>query len=311
MARSAQASRGGWSAASRFDEGADRTSPRGTWPGRTGTGPRLMRIDLHLHSTASDGDISPTALVQAAGAAGLDVIALTDHDTAAGVLAAQDVAEDRPRLIPGIEVSCAGEGGELHFLGYYIDPLHPALVQYGGFARARREDRMREMIRRLGARGVSVAYEEVLELAGPESASLGRPHLARALVSRGVVRSFGEAFARFLADGGPAYVPVDLLAPPDAIELIHTAGGIAVWAHPPLEGVERETRRHAEAGLDGIECFRPRITPAGSQLLEGTAGSLGLLVTGGSDWHGPWHGPLGSFHLRREDVADFLAVGGL
>lgn len=270
-----------------------------------------MRIDLHLHSTASDGDLSPADLVHAASAAALDVIALTDHDTAAGVRDAQLAGGDRPRVIPGIEVSGSGDGGELHFLGYYIDPCHPALARYGRHARARREDRIREMIRRLNTHGVAVEYDEVLAAAGPATAALGRPHLARALLSRGVVRTFGEAFSRFLADDRPAYVPVDLLAPADAIALIHAAGGIAVWAHPPLGDVEQAARRHADTGLDGIECFRPRITSTGAERLARIARSLGLVVTGGSDWHGLSHGDLGDFHLRREDVADLLALGGL
>ncbi|HEY8483776.1 MAG TPA: PHP domain-containing protein [Longimicrobiales bacterium] len=272
-----------------------------------------MRIDLHLHSNASDGSLSPSALVRAAMTARLDVIALTDHDTTAGYAEAEAVLKyGRPLvLVPGVEVSSTHAGVELHFLGYHIDPAHPAMLEHARSAAERRAERMRGMIERLARLGVRVACEDVRAAAGPGVAVLGRAHLARALVRLGYVRTSGEAFERFLADGGPAFIPTELLSPQEAIDLIHQAGGVAVWAHPPASIFEQEIRRFADWGLDGVECFRPRTAPEESRRLSQTARGLGLLVTGGSDWHGDWQGRLGEFYVDREDVEEFLAARGL
>lgn len=269
-----------------------------------------MRIDLHLHSTASDGTLSPAALVRAAAAAGLDIIALTDHDTAGGVAEAQAVAAP-PIVIPGIEVSSTHAGAELHFLGYFIDPGHPALERFARQAVARRRDRMEGMVRRLEALGISIDIDEVLAAAGGESAALGRPHLARALVQRGYVSSFAEAFDRYLADGGPAFLPTELLTPREAIELIHDLGGIAVWAHPPVDAVEPDLPHLVRWGLDGVECYRPRYSEADTRRLLDAAHVHGLVTTGGSDWHGGWHGRLGAFSVADHQVEAFLRLGGL
>lgn len=268
------------------------------------------KIDLHLHTTASDGFIAPEELVRAAAAAALDVIAITDHDTAAGVREAP-AAWGQCRVVPGMEVSSTFQGVDLHILGYYIDPAHPAILGHEQSAVRRRDERMREMIGKLEALGKPVRYEDVIDAAGGEDAILGRPHLARALVSRGHVPNVPEAFNRYLGDGGPAFAPVDLLTPEQAIDMIHAAGGVAVWAHPPLDVFEAEIRRLAEAGLDGVECFRPKSTPIDMQLLEGYADELGLLTTGGSDWHGRGPVRVGDFFVRREEIRKFLEIGGL
>jgi 3',5'-nucleoside bisphosphate phosphatase len=270
-----------------------------------------VRIDLHVHSTASDGSRTPAQIVQAARAGRLDVLALADHDTVAGVEEAIHAAGRHLKVIPAVEVSSTHAGAEVHILGYYVDPAAPALVGHSGLAAARRADRMRGMIQRLADLGIHVTMEEVLTAAGPSAASLGRPHLARVLVTRRYAQSFADAFDRYLADGGPAFLPTALLTPREAIDLIHEAGGVAVWAHPPLDTFERELPLFLSWGIDGIECFRPKSRPSESQLLEETAKLNDLLVTGGSDWHGTWHGPLGSFALSRSDVEAFLAVGGL
>lgn len=270
-----------------------------------------MRIDLHLHSTASDGSLSPTALVDAARAGGLDIISLADHDTTAGVAAAAAAGTGSLHVIPGIEVSTTHEAGELHMLGYFIDPGNAALQRYAAGALEARRERMRGMLERLGRLGVTVPFAEVEAAAGPEAHSMGRPHLARALVLRGYVPTFADAFERYIGDAGPAFLPTDLVSACRAIEMIHAAGGLAVWAHPRPDQFERDIRRFVTWGLDGVECFRPRSDAADSVRLETVSRELGLLVTGGSDWHGPWHGRLGSFAVSEDEVSAFLERGGI
>ena len=270
-----------------------------------------VRIDLHLHSTASDGSLAPADVVRAAARAGLNVIALADHDTTAGVPAAMDAARDAVRVIPALEVSTSDMGSELHILGYFVDPMHAALLEYTRSAALRREERVRAMLDRLAALGMDLSMDDVLAETPEGAPMLGRPHVARALVRRGHVGSLTEAFDRYLGDGRPAFVPMDLITPAHAIELIHMAGGLAVWAHPPVEGLEAEARRLAALGLDGIECFRPRVAPEDARRLRALATSLGLIASGGSDWHGEWSGPLGTFHVAREQVPELAERAGL
>jgi len=266
-----------------------------------------VRIDLHIHSTASDGALSPGAVVRAAKAGGLDLIALTDHDTTAGVGEAIAAAAEGPLVIPAIEISSSHEGRELHFLGYHIDPSHPALRDFASAARTRREERMRTMIERLARLGAPVSLEQVRRVAG--TGPLGRPHLARALVEAGHVRTTAEAFTRFLADHGPVAVPTDLLTPREAIELVHAAGGTPVWAHPPIDVLDRELQRFQRWGLEGIECYRPQNTPDITAALESAARRFGLLRSGGSDWHGEWNGRLGDFAVESDRVPTLLDRG--
>ena len=268
-----------------------------------------MRLDLHLHSSASDGSLDPVAVVAAAVAGRLDMIALTDHDTITGLPAALAAATGRIEVIPGLELSTTHRARELHILGYDIDPGSRELLTFSRDAARRRQDRMAEMVGRLGELGIRVAYDDVVRLAGSE-ANVGRPHLARILVQRGHVRTFAEAFDRFIGDGGPAFFPVRLLTPGAAIEMIHRAGGVAIWAHPPLDLFRSELKLLVEAGLDGVEAFRPRSPPADTEAVLAGAAVEGLLVTGGSDWHGDWSGPLGDFFVSPDEVADFLAVRG-
>jgi 3',5'-nucleoside bisphosphate phosphatase len=267
------------------------------------------RIDLHLHTTASDGGAAPPELVRLAAAADLHIIAIADHDTAAGVRQVQ--AQALPiRLIPAIEVSTTLGSSGVHMLGYFIDPQHRELLAYEERARNAREARMSSMIAKLAALGVSVTIEEVRAVAGAEGV-LGRPHLARVLTTRGYVSSPGEAFNKYLSDSGPAFAPTELMTPRDAIELIHAAGGLAVWAHPSQDVYEREIKAFVGWGLDGVECYRPRMLPIDVQLLEGYADLYRLVVTGGSDWHGPWGARLGEFAVTRREVGRFLEKGGI
>jgi 3',5'-nucleoside bisphosphate phosphatase len=269
-------------------------------------------LDLHLHSSVSDGTVSPAGVVEAAVEARLDVIALTDHDTTAGVGAAIHATGGRPlEIIPALEVSSTWEGGEVHILGYFVDPEHPELVEHARWAGERRSARMRGMVERLQEQGVRVSYEDVEALAGQDRGSLARPHLARALAAAGYVASAGEAFDRFIGNEHDAYIPTRLLSPEDAIDLILRSGGIPVWAHPYTADLDSLLPRLVRAGLRGLEVYRPRNPGARVALLERTAASAGLLVTGGSDWHGPEGGPLGDFRVSSRDVHRFLEAGGL
>jgi 3',5'-nucleoside bisphosphate phosphatase len=270
-----------------------------------------LRIDLHIHSTASDGSLPPAQVISAARAGRLHVIAVADHDTVAGVQEAQRAAVGSVHVVSALEISTFYHGGELHMLGYYVDPQHATLLSFGERAAGRREERMREMLERLGSFGVHVGFDDVLAAAGPRPESIGRPHLARALVQRGYVPTVTDAFDRFIGDDGPAFVPTRLITPAESIELIHSTGGVAVWAHPRPDLLEPELPALREAGLDGLECYRPRVSPAESLRIAGLAARHGLLVTGGSDWHGDWHGKLGDFAVERDDVAAFLEAGGI
>lgn len=265
-----------------------------------------------MHSRVSDGQLSPEELVGAAVTGGLGVIALTDHDTAGGVReAAAAAAVAGIHLVPAIEISSRWEEHEFHVLGYWIDPSSPAILAHQESALSRRTRRMEKMVLRLREMGIPITFEEVLEAAGPETHALGRPHLARALHAAGHTRYHGEAFTRWIGDGGPAFVSEDFPTPSQAIERIHAAGGVAVWAHPQLDIFVAVLPRMREWGLDGVECFRPNLSGAEVQLLENTARSHGLLTSGGSDWHGPHRALLGDFSLRAEDARELLAIGGL
>jgi 3',5'-nucleoside bisphosphate phosphatase len=269
-----------------------------------------IRVDLHLHSHVSDGHLSPAQLVRTAAAAGLGVIALTDHDTAGGVAEAVEAARGTTvRVIPGIEISTRWEEHEFHVLGYWIDPQAPSILRHQEAALQRRARRMEKMVQRLNQMGVPVTFEQVVTAAGPEAHALGRPHLARALLEGGHTRYHGEAFARYIGDGGPAFIAENFPSPRDAVEAIQGAGGVAVWAHPPLDLYAAVLPHFLEWGLDGVECFRPNLTGAEMQMLEHTARGHGLMVTGGSDWHGPHRAALGDFALRADEVAPLLAHG--
>ena len=270
-----------------------------------------MRIDLHLHSTVSDGSLSPSALTWAARAGGLDVIALTDHDTCAGVDEAMRSLPDHLHVIPGIELSSNLEDFEQHILGYFIDHKHYALQEYSETAFEKRRERVQRMIEKLHPYGLRLTLEDVLAVAEPGTRSLGRPHLARAMVRRGFVPTVGEAFDRFIGDSGPAYLPTQMLTPAEAIRLIHLAGGVAIWAHPRLSAVDRHLDAFVNWGIDGMECFRPNASADEAMRLEQIARHRAMVLTGGSDWHGTWQGRLGDFYVSHDEVERLLELGGM
>ncbi|MFF5934672.1 PHP domain-containing protein [Streptomyces sp. NPDC012508] len=249
-----------------------------------------MRIDLHTHSTASDGTDTPAELVRNAAAAGLDIVALTDHDTTRGYAEAIAALPEGLTLVTGMELSCRVDGVGLHMLAYLFDPEEPELAAERELVRDDRVPRARAMVGRLQELGVPVTWEQVARIAG--DGSVGRPHVAEAMAELGVVRDVSGAFTQeWLADGGRAYVRKHELDPFEAIRLVKAAGGVTVFAHPAAvkrgEVVpESAIARLAEAGLDGIEVDHMDHDEATRARLRGLAKELGLLTTGSSDYHG-------------------------
>ncbi|MCX4394123.1 PHP domain-containing protein [Streptomyces sp. NBC_01767] len=249
-----------------------------------------MRIDLHTHSTASDGTDTPAQLVANAAAAGLDVVALTDHDTVRGHAEAAAALPEGLTLVTGAELSCRIDGVGLHMLAYLFDPDEPELARERELVRDDRVPRARTMVRKLQELGVPVEWEQVARIAG--DGSVGRPHVATALVELGVVETVSDAFTpQWLADGGRAYAEKHELDPFDAIRLVKAAGGVTVFAHPAAvkrgEVVsESSIARLAAAGLDGIEVDHMDHDEPTRARLRGLARDLGLLTTGSSDYHG-------------------------
>ncbi|MFD3499657.1 PHP domain-containing protein [Streptomyces sp. NPDC058678] len=249
-----------------------------------------MRIDLHTHSTASDGTDTPAELVRNAAAAGLDVVALTDHDTTRGHAEAIAALPQELTLVTGAELSCRIDGVSMHLLAYLFDPEEPALLAERELVRDDRVPRARGMVARLQELGVPVTWEQVARIAG--DGSVGRPHVATALVELGVVPTVSDAFTPdWLADGGRAYVAKHETDPFEAIRLIKGAGGVAVFAHPGASKRGRTVPESAiaelaTAGLDGLEVDHMDHDPDTRARLRGLAKELGLLTTGSSDYHG-------------------------
>ncbi|MEV0903499.1 PHP domain-containing protein [Streptomyces hokutonensis] len=249
-----------------------------------------MRIDLHTHSTASDGTDSPGELVRNAAAAGLDVVGLTDHDTSRGYGEAIDALPSGLTLVTGAEMSCRVDGISMHMLAYLFDPEEPALLAERELVRDDRVPRARAMVERLQGLGVPVTWEQVARIAG--EGSVGRPHVATALVELGVVSTVNDAFTvDWLGDGGRAHVAKHETDPFEAIRLVKAAGGVTVFAHPGASKrgrtvPESAIAEMAAAGLDGIEVDHMDHDAETRVRLRGLAKELGLLVTGSSDYHG-------------------------
>lgn len=249
-----------------------------------------MRIDLHTHSTASDGTDTPAELVRGAGAAGLDVVALTDHDTVGGHADARAALPAGLTLVTGAELSCRLGGVSLHMLAYLFDPEEPELARERELVRDDRVPRAQGMVAKLRELGVPVTWEQVARIAG--DGAVGRPHIATALVDLGVVGSVSDAFtSEWLANDGRAYAEKHELDPFDAIRLVKAAGGVTVFAHPLAVKrgscvPESAIAELAAAGLDGIEVDHMDHDEPTRARLRGLAADLGLLTTGSSDYHG-------------------------
>ena len=272
-----------------------------------------MKLDLHIHSTASDGAWSPEAVVRAAAKGGLDVIAVSDHDTTAAFATASAVAaEVRLEVIPALEVSSTHRDRDVHVLGYFVDPEADAMIAHRARATSRRDERMREMVDRLSASGIEITFEQVEEEAGPDRVAIGRPHLARALVAAGHASSVHGAFNTLIGDGSDAFVPTRLLTPVEAVELILASHGIPIWAHPPGDLVDPLLPELVRAGLRGLEVYRPSHKRHDMLRYEGICRTSGLLMSGGSDWHTPDAGTaLGDFFVEATEIEQLLEEGGL
>lgn len=265
-----------------------------------GETPDRVFVDLHCHSTASDGALPPTSVIEEAHRKGLAALALTDHDTVAGIAEAKLAAEQLGvRLIPGVELSAVEGDVETHVLGLHLHDVGTMEQQLADLREMRRL-RAERMVERLRALGVNVTMESVLENAA--GGAIGRPHVARAVVAAGAAADMREAFDRYLGNGRPAFVGKDRLAMVDAIRMIHDAGGIAVLAHPGESATRARLTALKAQGLDGCEVRHPSHSDEAIGRIGRLVEELGLLPSGGSDWHGTYDGwrTLGVMHVPLE-----------
>jgi len=276
-------------------------------------------VDLHTHSYASDGDLAPAEVVRLAESRRLAALALTDHDTVAGLdEAARAAAETKLRFVPGVEISARFKGGTLHIVGLGIDPRSSRLGRVLSDLRAWRRQRNPQMVAKLRSLGIDISMQQLRRFAEAEAGGrplLGRLHMARLLCRKGAAKSIGDAFDRYLAPGRPAFVEKEKLSARQAIEAIHAAGGVAILAHPPqlnygnLAQLERLVRSYVHHGLDGMEVYHSDNTPAQTRQYLDLVKRLGLLISGGSDFHGPAkpHTPLGRPRVPLVAVERLLA----
>ena len=244
-------------------------------------------VDLHLHTTTSDGNFSPPEIVAKAAKAGLKIIAITDHDAIDGIGPALAAAEAFPglRVIPGVEISTDVRQSDVHLLGYFIDYTSPELKASLQQMRQSRKQKARGMIDKLGSLGIHISWARVKEIAG--SGSIGRPHIAQAMLEKGYITSLGEAFIKYIGRNGPAYVERIKVTPQEAVRLILKSGGLPVLAHPlTIPEPEVLVEKLKAVGLVGIESYYGDLTAEQVDRLNELAGRHNLIVTGGSDYHG-------------------------
>lgn len=248
--------------------------------------PRPIRADFHTHSTASDGTFAPADLLRQASRRGLSILALTDHDTTLGLAPAAAAARELGiRLIPGIELSTDVEPGEIHILGYGIHPDERTLQDTLTTLRRARETRIDRMVERLRSIGVNLDRDTIRP--NTPGGSVGRPHVAQAMIAAGYVTSVSEAFERYIGNGKPGYIPSQRLTPVEAVRLIVSAGGIAIHAHPLTSPLFPDNLDElVDAGLAGIEAYYGEYTPAQRERLAAIGTERELLISGGSDFHG-------------------------
>ncbi|OGO04464.1 MAG: hypothetical protein A2Y60_04190 [Chloroflexi bacterium RBG_13_54_9] len=266
--------------------------------------------DLHLHTSASDGRLNPAELVELAAARGLKVIAITDHDSTAGIDAAFEAAKAFPSLtvIPGVEINTDIPHGEVHILGYFIDYHQPDLQRTLATLRGARLDRAKKMVAKLEGLGISIEWERVLQLA--KGGAVGRPHIAQAMYEKGYVSSFQEAFDRYLGRNGPVYVERYRLTPLEAVELVVQVKGLPVLAHPAeLADLEDLLTQFQKAGLVGLEAYYNGYPIQTVRELVALANKHGLIASGGSDFHGNENdAPLGSVYVPLNAAQQLIAL---
>jgi predicted metal-dependent phosphoesterase TrpH len=245
-------------------------------------------IDLHLHTTASDGRSSPDELVSRAATAGLTTLAVTDHDTTAGIAPVRAAATQAAiAVVPGIEITSVHEGKDVHILGYFIDEAHAELASFLQTQRADRRRRIEDMLDRLEALGIVLDRDALMKQADGKGKAIGRPVIARALIAGGHAKDMSDAFDRYLAPERPAFVPRLGATPAEVVAIIARAGGVSSFAHPLKLGLDPLIEDLAGAGLDAVEVFHPDHDEAATAHYKTLAQHHGLLVTGGSDDHGP------------------------
>jgi 3',5'-nucleoside bisphosphate phosphatase len=249
----------------------------------------VPKVDLHLHSSISDGVLSPAELIAKAAGLGLTAISLTDHDNVDGIAPALEAASGYPSLtfIPGVEISTDVSDGEVHILGYFVDYTSRELLKFLSSMRDSRLIRTRKILEKLVGLGMKLEWERVREIAG--AGTVGRPHIAQALLEKGYISNLREAFAKYLAFGGPAYIPREKISPMEAVELIISANGLPVLAHPLTGGrvdPEKLIGELVKSGLAGLEAYYKDYPAEDRKRLVRLADKYGILTTGGSDYHG-------------------------
>lgn len=268
-----------------------------------------FRADLHSHTWYSDGLHAPAEVVAMAAGAGLSMLAVTDHETVAGIgEAIASGAEKDIEIVPGVEFSTRFKKVEVHVLGLWIDHESPALPETIELLTREREERAREMVARLNSLGVDITIEDVLKVTG--KGTVARPHVARALADMGAAADYDQAFKKYIGAGRPAYVERKHMTVDRAADVIHAAGGIAVLAHGLIGGPQREhVMEMADLGLDAIEAWHPKLSPGQSEWLESFARQKGLGLSAGSDWHGEGVsvGDIGQCVVGGGEVQDLMA----
>lgn len=267
--------------------------------------------DLHIHTTASDGVYTPEQIVRKASEKGLKYIAVTDHDTIEGIEEAIKAAKGSElKVIAGVEVSTDSKHGLAHVLGYFIDYKNKELVEKLREMRHSRQLRAHDMVKKLQGLGLKVEWGRVKEIAG--EASIGRPHIAQALLEKGFITSFAEAFHKYIGQGGPAYVERIKITPEEAVRMIKQAGGIAVLAHPfTLDEPEALIKNLKEEGLSGIEVYYGEYSEAEVERLSRIADKYELLKSGGSDYHGlneETEAPIGGIDMPASEFEKLLSL---
>ena len=257
-------------------------------------------VDLHTHSTASDGILPPERVVEAAARCGLEAIALTDHDTIGGVAAAREAGQRLGiRVVAAVELSAFFDDHEVHLLALHLSRLD-RIEERLSELRSQRYSRGQKIVEKLNTLGIPITFEEVLEQSA--GGAVGRPHVARALIARGVVHDFRDAFSRYLGGSGAAFVQKDKLSLEDAISIAHEAGGLAIWAHPGDAGRRERLEPLIAAGLDGVEIRHPGHSRDDIARIQALCDFFDLVPSGGSDWHGSEEGSrrLGSMNVPLE-----------
>lgn len=272
---------------------------------------KVLSVDLHIHTDASDGEESPAQVVCRAKTAGLKAIAITDHETTAGIAPAQEEGRRLSlEVLPGVEMSTEHKSCEVHLLGYLMDYTNPVFLSFLELLKQKRKDRVERIAARLRDLGVQVTLDQILAAAG--KGSVGRPHVARALIKSGLVQSVAQAFEQYLGTGRPVYVPRFKYSTSEAINLIRKAGGVTVLAHPVLDNSEDFIPEFVKDGLQGLEVYYPGHSPETINRLLETCRLYNLVSTGGSDFHGDQarHGYIGEVTVPYQSVVNLKKCAG-